>query len=90
MITPINYIKKAIFNPEGAIIFTDDGNRLADVRGFGAINKLFSDDEKAIQFHDEIGAFIADAINEKIERDSEKPESDLTCDADDLIEKLSS
>lgn len=68
--TPNNYIKKATYDPEGAIIFTDDGNRLADVRGFGAINKLFTDDEKAIRFNDEIGDFIAAAINEKIKRES--------------------
>ena len=46
---------------------------LADVRGWGHIQNLFSkgntiDIEKAAKFQDEIGRFIADAINEKISR----------------------
>jgi hypothetical protein len=48
---------------------------IAEVRGYGAIQKLFltekgCDFEKADKFQDDLGRFIADAINEKLERDS--------------------
>ena len=48
---------------------------LADlqVRGWGAIQNMFDVGEDAEKFQDEIGNFIADAINEKIERESQQP-----------------
>ena len=45
---------------------------IAEVRGYGAIQNLFMDKkgkcdfEKADQFQDELGRFIAEAITEKI------------------------
>lgn len=41
---------------------------LAELRGWGAIQNLFKSEKGAEQFQDEIGEFIAAAINEKIER----------------------
>jgi hypothetical protein len=46
---------------------------IAEIRGYGAIQNLFlnesgCDINKANQFQDDLGRFIADAINEKIER----------------------
>ena len=46
-------------------------HHVADVRGWSEIQNLFNlDRDKAAQFHDEIGKFIAEAINEKLERES--------------------
>ena len=42
---------------------------LADVRGWGAIQNLFKTGEEACAFQDSIGEFIAEAINEKLERE---------------------
>ena len=48
---------------------------IGEVRGYGAIQNLFIqpngsvDFNKVDAFQDELGKFIADAINEKIERD---------------------
>lgn len=47
---------------------------LAELRGWGAIQNLFKDKKgyidipNAAKFQDELGDFIAEAINEKIER----------------------
>jgi hypothetical protein len=47
---------------------------LGEVRGWGRIQNLFVDDElkldfeAAAQFQDEIGKFIAEAVNEKIKK----------------------
>jgi len=47
-----------------------DGHQMiAEVRGWGAIQNLFPDDQtKAELFQDELGKFIADAINEKLKK----------------------
>ena len=48
---------------------------IADLRGWGAIQNLFKlkggaiDFEKAEKFQDDLGQWIADAINEKLERE---------------------
>lgn len=61
------------------IVAKDGEHRmLADtrIRGWGEIHNLFKHDYKAAAaFQDELGKFIADAINEKIERDfkTDKP-----------------
>lgn len=50
----------------------DELQIIAEVRGWGAIQNLFKrkdgsiDDEKAAQFQDQLGQFIADAITEKL------------------------
>jgi hypothetical protein len=47
---------------------------IADVRGWGAIQNLFLkksgrlNEEKATAFQDELGQFIVDAINEKLNK----------------------
>jgi hypothetical protein len=47
-----------------------DGNQLiGEVRGWGALQQEFKTEEAAEAFQDEVGKFIADAINEKIQRD---------------------
>ena len=48
----------------------DDGNQLiGEVRGWGALQQEFKTEKEAEAFQDEVGKFIADAINEKIKRD---------------------
>lgn len=55
----------------------DDGNRqiIGEVRGWGAIQNLFKnkdgsvDFEKAEEFQDYMGRYIAEAINEKMKRE---------------------
>lgn len=37
--------------------------------GWGALQNKFKTEEEAATFQDEVGKFIADAINEKIQRD---------------------
>lgn len=45
-------------------------HHVADVRGWSELQNLFElDMNKASEFQDKIGNFIADAINEKIQRE---------------------
>ena len=45
-------------------------HHVADVRGWGELIYLFKlDIDKASEFYDEIGKFIAEAINDKLERE---------------------
>lgn len=47
----------------------DDGNQLiGEVRGWGALQQEFKTEKEAEAFQDEVGKFIADAINEKVQR----------------------
>lgn len=46
-------------------IFDSDGNHIADARSWGRL-QYYKD---GIQRHDALAKFIADAINEKLERD---------------------
>jgi hypothetical protein len=42
---------------------------VGEIRGWGALQNEFNTEEEASDFQDEIGKFIADAINEKVQRD---------------------
>lgn len=74
-----DFIGKATYDNCGQFIWGvgDDGEhqKLADLRGWGAIQNLFKtkdgkvDTDEAARFQDELGKWIVDAINEKIERD---------------------
>jgi len=44
-------------------------NEVLSVRGWGAIQNMFPSITNAEEFQDELGKFIADAINEKLKRD---------------------
>lgn len=52
------------FNKGSGMFFDADNNHIADIRGWGRIQYLENAEEK----HDKMGEFIAEAINEKIER----------------------
>jgi hypothetical protein len=43
-------------------------NKVLSIRGWGAIQNMFPSITDAEQFQDELGKFIADAINEKLQR----------------------
>ena len=47
-------------------------NEVLSVRGWGSIQKMFPTISDAAEFQDELGKFIAEAINEKIQRDEDK------------------
>ena len=44
----------------------DEMQMLLSVRGWGAIQQLFEDGNDAANFQDEMGEWIADAINQKL------------------------
>lgn len=46
---------------------------LAQLRGWGTIQHLFKTESEAAEFQDSLGQFIAEAINEKVEREKSKP-----------------
>ena len=66
----------AVYGSDGQVIFAKQGKNIlqitADIRGWGYFRHLFETNEEAIKFEDEIGQFITDAINEKLERELTK------------------
>jgi hypothetical protein len=64
------FIGKAVYDPTGTMIWARRENEelqyLLDVRGWGAIQNLFKTETEAAAFQDQIGRFVADAINEKL------------------------
>jgi hypothetical protein len=68
--------EKATYDPDGQYIwgvgYDGEYQKLADLRGWGAIQNAFMsnggmvDQEKAASFQDELGRWLADAINEKL------------------------
>ena len=52
----------------------EDGQTpIISIRGFGAIQYLFKSREEQKEFQDELGKFIAEAINEKLNKDETRP-----------------
>lgn len=64
------FIGTAKYDRNGGFIWGVDekGNSqmVGEVRGWGAIQNLFKTNEEAAKFQDNLGEFIADAINQKI------------------------
>jgi hypothetical protein len=46
-------------------------NEVLSIRGWGAIQNMFPTIKDGVEFQDELGKFIAEAINEKIQRINE-------------------
>ena len=71
----IKFIGKAEFDKHGSgyIWGIDPSNNgmqmIVQVRGWGAIQNMFDNIKEAEKFQDDLGQFISDAINEKIERE---------------------
>jgi hypothetical protein len=66
------WLKDVYYDQWGQYLWAkhDDGNQLiGEVRGWGALQNEFKTEIEAAVFQDEVGKFIAEAINEKIQRD---------------------
>lgn len=78
---PTDFINgKVTYDKDGQYFFInrEDGHQqmLAELRGWGAIQNLFKENggfngDKAAMFQDELGEWVADAINQKLK--NEKP-----------------
>ena len=80
MTTIKNFIgTRVIYDSDGASLFgvNEEGQHqiIADIRGWGAIQNLFANSDgtirefEAMAFQDELGEFIANAINEKLKNE---------------------
>ena len=68
------WLKDVYYDPFGQYLWSkqdDDGGSqmIGEVRGWGALQHEFDTEDEAAKFQDEVGKFIAEAINEKIKRD---------------------
>lgn len=67
-----SYIGKAKYDEAGQIIMCVDKNggdaALVDLRGWGRLQNMFPTEQEAVNFQDEVGKFITDAINEKLNK----------------------
>lgn len=95
------FIGNARYDKEGQMIFAVKGGNIqliCDIRGWGAIQNLFADKsgkidfDAAYKFQDELGEYIAAAINEKLkniskDKEIEKLKEELE-EANDTINDL--
>lgn len=71
------YLAGIYFDEGSGMFFSKDGNHVADVRGWGKIQNMFLNADKSInyekaeQFQDQLGKWIADAINQKLNQSNE-------------------
>jgi len=67
------WLKDVYYDEYGTHIWSKDNEgdiqKIADIRGWGGIQQLFGTHKECEEFQDEVGKFIADAINEKVQRD---------------------
>jgi hypothetical protein len=68
------WLKDVYYDEHGQYLWSkqdaDGGSQMiGEVRGWGALQNKFKTEEEAATFQDEVGKFIAAAINEKIQRD---------------------
>ena len=65
---------KASYDKDGQIIWGENNKgelqMLLNVRGWGAIQNLFKNQEIAAKFQDEFGEWITEAINEKLKKEN--------------------
>lgn len=69
----IDWLKDVYLDPFGTYLWSkqskDGGSQMiGEVRGWGALQNIFQNEVQAAAFQDEVGKFIADAINEKVAR----------------------
>jgi hypothetical protein len=67
------WLKDVYYDEYGQYLWSkqssDGGSQLiGEVRGWGALQNEFNTQEEATKFQDEVGKFIAEAINEKVQR----------------------
>jgi hypothetical protein len=67
------WLKDVYYDEYGQYLWSKDSTggsqMIGEVRGWGALQNKFKTEEEAATFQDEVGKFIADAINEKVQRD---------------------
>lgn len=67
-----NWLSNVSYDPVGQYLWNTQQNgerqMVADIRGFGALEHMFETPKDVYNFQDKIGEFIAQAIQEKIER----------------------
>ena len=68
------WLKDVYYDQHGQYLWSkqdaDGGSQMiGEVRGWGALQNEFRTVEEAATFQDEVGKFIAEAINEKVQRD---------------------
>jgi hypothetical protein len=91
----LDWLKNVKFDGFGTQLWahdvgSDEISHIADVRGWGTIQNKFKTEKEASHFQDQIGVFIAEAINEKVVRESANPEEldkklDYALLSDDVI-----
>jgi hypothetical protein len=63
---------KFVYDPDFQYIFlvlpNNESIVIANVRGWGRIKNMFTTNEEAAVFQDNLGKFITEAIQEKLER----------------------
>lgn len=69
-----DWLKDVYYDEFGQYLWSkqdaDSGSQMiGEIRGWGALQKEFKTQEECAKFQDEVGKFIADAINEKIKKD---------------------
>ena len=72
-----DWLKDVYYGEYGQYLWSkqssDGGSQMiGEVRGWGALQNEFGDMKEASKFHDEVGKFIAEAINEKVQRLNKK------------------
>jgi hypothetical protein len=67
------WLKNVYYDEYGQYLWSKDSTggsqMIGEVRGWGGLQNKFKTEEEAATFQDEVGKFIADAINEKVQRD---------------------
>lgn len=61
-------IGKVKYVKQGQIILDEQGRLILDIRCWGWMQNYFKSETEAIKFQDKLGEFVAQAINEKLER----------------------
>lgn len=65
------WLKDVYYDEYGQYLWSkqNDGSQMiGEVRGWGRLQNEFQTEQEAAKFQDEIGKFIAEAINEKIQK----------------------
>ena len=67
------WLKDVYYDEYGQYLWSKDSTEgsqmIGEIRGWGAIQQLFGTHKECQEFQDEVGKFIANAINEKVQRD---------------------
>lgn len=65
------WLKNVYYDEYGQYLWSkqnDENQMIGEIRGWGRLQNEFKTEDEAAKFQDEIGKFIAEAINEKIQK----------------------